>query len=50
MASGDYVCGLEPSNTYIMGCVNERANSTLPMLMPFESAHNSITIKFSNAG
>lgn len=49
MASGDYVCGLEPSNTYIMGRANERANGTLPTLAPFESVHNSVTIQFSDA-
>ena len=49
MASSDYVCGLEPSNTYIMGRVNERANGTLPTLAPFESVSTSVTIKFSEA-
>ena len=49
MASGDYVCGLEPSNTYIMGRANERANGTLPTLKPFESVHNAVTIQFSTA-
>ena len=37
MASGDYVCGLEPSNTYIMGRAQERENGTLPVLAPFET-------------
>ena len=49
MASSDYVCGLEPSNTYIMGRVNERANGTLPTLAPFESVSTAVTIKFSEA-
>ncbi len=49
MASGDYVCGLEPSNTYIMGRVNERANGTLPTLAPFESVRTAVTITFSEA-
>lgn len=47
MASGDYVCGLEPSNTYIMGRAQERANGTLPALEPFETVENSVTISFS---
>ena len=46
MASGDYVCGLEPSNTYIMGRANERANGTLPVLQPFESVGTCIKIRF----
>lgn len=49
MASGDYVCGLEPSNTYIMGRANERANGTLPSLKPFESVNTSLKISFTAA-
>lgn len=46
MASGDYVCGLEPSNTYIMGRAEERKNGTLPVLQPFESVETGVTIEF----
>ena len=49
MASGDYVCGLEPSNTYIMGRANERENGTLPVLKPFESVSTSVRISFAGA-
>ena len=48
MASGDYVCGLEPSNTYIMGRADERANGTLPALEPFESVTTEVNIAFSD--
>ena len=46
MASGDYVCGLEPSNSYIMGRADERKNGTLPVLEPFESVETGVTIEF----
>ena len=47
MASGDYVCGLEPSNSYIMGRAAERENGTLPVLKPFETVRTGATIAFS---
>ena len=46
MASGDYVCGLEPTNSYIMGRCDERKNGTLPVLQPFESVDTKVTIEF----
>ena len=46
MASGDYVLGLEPTNCYIMGRSAERANGTLPVLEPFQSVTNTVTITF----
>lgn len=46
MASGDYVCGLEPTNCYIMGRVNERENGTLPVIKPFETVKTEIKIHF----
>ena len=46
MASGDYVCGLEPSNSYIMGRADERKNGTLPALEPFGSIETGVTIEF----
>ena len=49
MACGDYVCGLEPSNTYIMGRSAERENGTLPVLPPFETVRNEVCIAFGPA-
>ena len=49
MASGDYVCGLEPSNTYILGRCDERKNGTLPVLAPFETVETQIAIAFDSA-
>ena len=49
MASGDYVCGLEPSNSYIMGRAAERANGTLKVLAPFETVRMAVTIAFGEA-
>ena len=46
MASGDYVCGLEPTNCYIMGRKAERENGTLPVLKPFETVKTLVNIKF----
>ena len=46
MASGDYVCGLEPTNCYIMGRKAERENGTLPVLKPFETVKTQVNIKF----
>ena len=47
MASGDYVLGLEPTNCYIMGRHDERANGTLPVLKAFESITNTVSITFT---
>ena len=49
MASGDYVCGLEPSTTYIMGRGPERENGTLPVLQPFERFETEVKIAFGKA-
>lgn len=46
MASGDYACGLEPTNTYIMGRHDERENGTLPALAPFETIKTELTFQF----
>ena len=46
MASGDYVCGLEPTNCYIMGRKAERENGTLPVLKPFETVKTQVNIQF----
>ncbi len=46
MASGDYVCGLEPTNCYIMGRKQERENGTLPKLQPFETVKTQVQFHF----
>ena len=46
MASGDYVCGLEPTNCYIMGRKVERENGTLPVLKPFETVKTQVKFCF----
>lgn len=48
MASGDYVCGLEPTNCYIRGRKEERAHGTLPILQPFETVKTHVTINFES--
>ena len=48
MASGDYVCGLEPGNSYIMGRGPERENGTLKAIGPFESITMGIKIAFDH--
>lgn len=46
MASSDYVCGLEPTNCYIMGRKHERENGTLPKLQPFETVKTQVKFCF----
>lgn len=46
MASGDYVCGLEPTNCYIMGRQAERNNGTLPRLKAFEKVKTVVEFHF----
>ncbi len=46
MASGDYVLGLEPSNSYIMGRLAERENGTLPVLKAWSSVKYTVSIAF----
>lgn len=46
MASGDYVCGLEPTNCYIMGRKFERENGSLPVLKPFETVTTEVCFAF----
>lgn len=46
MASGDYVCALEPTNNYIMGRKFERENGTLPVLGAFETVKTKVTFHF----
>ena len=47
MASGDYVLGLEPTNSYINGRHDERENGTLPLRKAWESLKNTVKIEFS---
>ena len=46
MASGDYVCALEPTNCYIMGRKFERENGTLPKLGSFETVKTEVSFHF----
>ena len=46
MASGDYVCALEPTNGYIMGRKFERENGTLKVLKSFETVNTEVTFHF----
>lgn len=46
MASGDYVCALEPTNCYIMGRKFERENGTLPRLKSFETIKTEVNFHF----
>ncbi len=46
MASGDYVCALEPTNCYIMGRRFEREHGTLPRLKSFETIKTEVTFHF----
>jgi hypothetical protein len=45
MASGDYALGLEPSNNYIKGRVDERKNGTLKKIAPYSSLEFAIEFK-----
>lgn len=47
MASGDYVLGLEPTNSYIMGRSEERKNGTLPVIKAFETIKTKVEFDFS---
>lgn len=46
MASGDYVCALEPTNCYIMGRKAERENGTLPVLGSFKTVKTEVAFRF----
>ncbi len=48
MASGDYVLGLEPGNSYMNGRRGERENGTLQILKAFETKENTVKIEFKN--
>ena len=46
MRSGEYVLGIEPTNSYIMGRSAERENGTIGMLQPFETRRMQVTLRF----
>lgn len=46
MASGDYVLGLEPTNSYIMGRSKERENGTLPVIKAYETVKTMVKYQF----
>ncbi|MFR1434917.1 MAG: aldose 1-epimerase family protein [Acutalibacteraceae bacterium] len=46
MRSGEYVLGIEPSNSYIMGRAAERENGTIGHLAPFESRRMEVRLRF----
>ena len=46
MRSGEYVLGIEPTNSYIMGRSAERENGTIGMLQPFETRRMQVTMRF----
>lgn len=48
LAGGDYVCGLEPSNNYILGRSAERENGTLQVLKPFQTVCTQVSFCFEN--
>jgi len=47
MKSGDYALGIEPSNNYIMGRVEERKNGTLRTIRPYEKLKFNLELKIS---
>lgn len=47
MASGDYVLGLEPTNSYICGRGPERDHGTLPVLGAFETVRHKVEFQFT---
>lgn len=46
MRSGEYVLGIEPTNSYIMGRTKERENGTIGVLPGFESVEMHIELEF----
>lgn len=50
MATGDYVLGLEPTNSYIMGRSAERENGTLPVLKADETLKTKVQFDFKMIG
>lgn len=46
MRSGEYVLGIEPTNSYVMGRTKERENGTIGLLPAFESVKMHIELEF----
>ncbi len=46
MRSGEYVLGLEPTNTHIMGRKGERENGTIKTIGAFETVKTEVRIEF----
>ena len=46
MRSGEYVLGIEPTNSYVMGRSAERENGSIGHLQPFESKRMQVTLRF----
>ena len=46
MRSGEYVLGIEPTNSYIMGRTGERANGTIGHIGPFETKTMEVRLSF----
>ena len=46
MRSGEYVLGLEPTNTHIMGRKGERENGTIKTIGAFETLKTEVRIEF----
>jgi len=46
MRSGEYVLGIEPSNTYIMGRKGERENGTIGTIKAFETIKMQVKLRF----
>ena len=46
MRSGEYVLGLEPTNSYIMGRHGERENGTIQTIGAFESVKTEVRMRF----
>ena len=46
MRSGEYVLGIEPTNSYVMSRTKERENGTIGMLPAFESVNMHVELEF----
>lgn len=46
MRSGEYVLGIEPTNSYVMGRTKERENGTIGVIPAFESVKMHIELEF----
>jgi hypothetical protein len=46
MKSGDYVLGLEPSNSYIRGRMVERMNRGIKTLGAFKTVRTKVNLQF----